>query len=86
MNLHVNIFSSFLSKHLFLSSYHKLTFISILKRTSDTDDNDNEDSHTLLGFGTFLGSPEKMNSSDDTVICNQDRDQQQTTTNSRQHD
>ena len=36
------------------------------------------------GFGTFLGSPEKMNSSDDTVIYNQNQDpnQQQTTTNS----
>ena len=53
-----------------------------MKCTTDTDDNDNEDSHALLGFGTFLGSPEKMNSSDDTVIYNQDPNQQQTTTNS----
>ena len=53
-----------------------------MKCTTDTDDNDNEDSHALLGFSTFLGSPEKMNSSDDTVIYNQDPNQQQTTTNS----
>ena len=47
-----------------------------------TTDNDDEDSHALLGFGTFLGSPGKMNSSDDTVIYNQDPNQQQTITNS----
>ena len=53
-----------------------------MKCKTDTDENNKEDSHALLGFSTFLGSPEKMNSLDDTVIYNQYPNQQQKTTNS----
>ena len=53
-----------------------------MKPTKDTNYNDDEDSHALLGFGTFLASPEKINCSDNTVIYIQDPNQQQTATNS----